>query len=140
MEEELELYDHLITESEEKLVKLKKNNAVYLDHFQREKINDRLNGELREQELFLRGEREDTIKLIADIKNILNKQKKLSDKLVQSAMFRKDLMLILDKILKTKGLSANQMGEMEKELAEDMKKAENAADKIFGVIDRGKDE
>jgi hypothetical protein len=55
-------------------------------------------------------------------------------------MFRKDLMLILDKILKTKGLSPNQMGEMEKELAEDMKKAENAADKIFGVIDRGKDE
>lgn len=48
MEEELELYEHLITESEEKLVKLKKNNAVYLDHFQREKINDRLNGELRE--------------------------------------------------------------------------------------------
>ena len=140
MEEELELYDQLITESEEKLVKLKKNNAVYLDHFQREKINDRLNGELREQELFLRGEKEDTIKLIADIKNILNTQKKLSDKLVQSAMFRKDLMLILDKILKTKGLSPNQMGEMEKELAEDMKKAENAADKIFGVIDRGKDE
>jgi hypothetical protein len=82
MEEELELYDQLITESEEKLVKLKKNNAVYLDHFQREKINDRLNGELREQELFLRGEKEDTIKLIADIKNILNTQKKLSDKLV----------------------------------------------------------
>ncbi len=32
------------------------------------------------------------------------------------------------------------MGEMEKELAEDMKKAENAADKIFGIIDRGLDE
>jgi hypothetical protein len=55
-------------------------------------------------------------------------------------MFRKDLMIILDKVLKTKGLSANQMGEMEKELAEDMKKAENAADKIFGIIDRGIDE
>jgi hypothetical protein len=55
-------------------------------------------------------------------------------------MFRKDLMIILDKILKTKNLSTNQMGEMEKELSEDMKKAENAADKIFGIIDRGKDE
>jgi hypothetical protein len=130
----------LITETEEKYVKLKKNNAVYLDHFQREKVNDRLNGELREHELFVRSEREDTIKLIADIKSILNKQKKLTDKLVQSALFRKDLMIILDKVLKTKGLSANQMGEMEKELAEDMKKAENAADKIFGIIDRGIDE
>ena len=49
-------------------------------------------------------------------------------------------MIILDKVLKSKGLSANQMGEMEKELAEDMKKAENAADKIFGIIDRGLDE
>ncbi len=124
----------MITENEEKLVKLKKNNATYLDHFQRDKINDRLSGELREYELFVRAEREDTIKLIADIKNILNKHKKISDKLVQSAMFRKDLMIILDKILKTKNLSTNQMGEMEKELSEDMKKAENAADKIFGII------
>ena len=64
------------------MVKLKKNNANYLDHFQRDKINDRLNGELREYELFVRAEREDTIKLIADIKNILNKHKKISDKLV----------------------------------------------------------
>jgi hypothetical protein len=32
------------------------------------------------------------------------------------------------------------MGEIEKELSEDIKKAENAADKIFGVVDRGKDE
>lgn len=129
----------MITESEEKLVKLKKNNAVYLDHFQREKINDRLNAELREHELFVRAEREDTIKLIAEIKSILNKHKKLSDKLVQSAMFRKDIMIILEKVLKTKSLSPNQMAEIEKELAEDMKKAENAADKIFGIIDRGKD-
>jgi hypothetical protein len=45
-------------------------------------------------------------------------------------------MTILDKIVKTKKLSQNQMGEMEKELVEDMRKAENAANKIFGIIER----
>lgn len=45
-------------------------------------------------------------------------------------------MVILEKIVKTKNLSQNQMGEMEKELVEDMKKAENASIKIFGMIER----
>jgi len=31
------------------------------------------------------------------------------------------------------------MAEIEKELSEDMKKAENAADKIFGIVIRGSD-
>jgi hypothetical protein len=37
----------LITDNDEKLIKLKKNNAIYLDNFARDKINDRLSADIR---------------------------------------------------------------------------------------------
>jgi hypothetical protein len=49
----------MISEHQEKLIIIKKNNAIYLDDFARDKPNDRLSAELREQELHLRAEQED---------------------------------------------------------------------------------
>lgn len=47
LEDELHSIQRLIEDNQEKLVKLKKSNAVYLDSFARDKVNDRLNADLR---------------------------------------------------------------------------------------------
>lgn len=58
LEDELHSIQRLIEDNQEKLVKLKKSNAVYLDSFARDKVNDRLNADLRQQELNNRAEKE----------------------------------------------------------------------------------
>jgi hypothetical protein len=47
-------------------------------------------------------------------------------------MLRKDLLLIIEKILKTKHFSPNQVAEIEKELVEEIKKVDINANKVFG--------
>lgn len=66
-------YQGLITENQEKLIIIKKNNAIYLDDFVRDKPNERLSAEIREQELHLRAEQEDGQKLVAEIHKLLAK-------------------------------------------------------------------
>lgn len=73
----------------------------------RDKPNERLSAEIREQELHFRSEQEDGQKLVAEIHKSLAKQKKMSDKLTQAAMLRKDLVNIIEKMLKTKNFSPN---------------------------------
>ena len=56
LEEELAQYQELITDHQEKLILIKKNNAIYLDDFVRDKPNERLSAEIREQDLHFRAE------------------------------------------------------------------------------------
>ena len=100
-------FQELITDHQEKLILIKKNNAIYLDDFVRDKPNERLSAEIREQELHFRSEQEDGQKLVVEINKSLARQKKLSDKLTQAALLRKDIVNIIEKMLKTKNLSPN---------------------------------
>jgi|LauGreDrversion4_2_1035121.scaffolds.fasta_scaffold200038_2 hypothetical protein len=58
----------------------------------------------------------------------------MSDKLSQAALLRKDLVRIIEKMLKTKIMSPNQIQEIEKELVEEMKKVDYNANKVFGLV------
>jgi hypothetical protein len=58
----------------------------------------------------------------------------MSDKLTQAALLRKDLVRIIEKMLKTKIMSPNQIQEIEKELVEEMKKVDYNANKVFGLV------
>lgn len=132
LEEELAQMNELIADNEEKLINLKKSNAVYLDNFARDKVNDRLSADMRQQELNNRAEKENGAKILTEIKFLLNKQKKTNDKLLQASLFRKELQFILEKLLKMKNLSPNQVQEIEKEMVEELKKSEYKARKLFG--------
>jgi hypothetical protein len=57
--------------------------------------------------LHFRSEQEDGQKLVVEINKSLARQKKLSDKLTQAALLRKDLVNIIENMLKTKNLSPN---------------------------------
>ena len=56
--------NRLIADNEEKLITLKKTNAVYLYNFTTDKVNDRLSGEIRQQELNMRAEKENGAKIL----------------------------------------------------------------------------
>ena len=57
----------------------------------------------------------------------------MNDKLTQAAMFRTELMNVLDKLNKTKNMSPNQIIDIEKDLVKDMKKTLKQAKEVFGV-------
>ena len=57
--------------------------------------------------MHFRSEQEDGQKLVVEINKSLARQKKLSDKLTQAALLRKDLVNIIENMLKTKNLSPN---------------------------------
>ena len=47
LEMELKQMQDLVNDNEEKHIKLKQANAIYLDNFARDKINDKLNANVR---------------------------------------------------------------------------------------------
>ena len=107
LEQELNSIQGLITDNEEKYIKLKKSNAVYLDHFARDKINDRLSADIRQQELNNRAENDNGVKIIAQIKFYLAKHQLMNDRMTKSGHFRKQLLILLEKTMRIKNLSHN---------------------------------
>ena len=48
---------------------LKKSNSVYLDNFQRDRVNEKLNADIRQQELDNKSEKDNGTQIIAQIIN-----------------------------------------------------------------------
>jgi hypothetical protein len=80
-----------------------------------------------------RQEKENGAKIITEIKFYLQKQKKTNDRLLQAGLFRKEMQKQLNKMLDFKQQSSNQMGEIEREWLDDMKKLLHKSEKLFDV-------